>query len=93
MGQELDHQERQEIAVIQKSQKQQIHVSLATYRGRTFGDLRLYVLKDGDFIPTQKGCTVGVEQLEELEEAILTLRSAAEQSALLAKVTGWRPPA
>jgi len=80
MQQELENQERQVIAVIHKSEKQQIHVSLATFRDRTFGDLRLFVLKDGDWIPTQRGCTVGVEQLKELEEAVLKLRNAAEQS-------------
>jgi Transcriptional Coactivator p15 (PC4) len=80
MQQEVVDQERQLIAVIHKGEKQQIQVSLATYRGRKFGDLRLFVLKDGDWIPTQKGCTVGVEQLEELEEAVLKLRNAAEQS-------------
>ena len=78
MQQELENQERQVIAVIQKSGKQQIHVSLATFRGRTFGDLRLFVLKDGHWIPTQKGCTVGVEQLGELEEAVTRLRDASD---------------
>ena len=63
-----------------KGAKQQIQVSLATFRGRTFGDLRLFVLKDGDWIPTQRGCTVDLEQLEELEEVVVKLRNTAEHS-------------
>jgi hypothetical protein len=90
--QERENQERQVIAVIHKSEKHEIRVSLSKYRGRTFGDFRLWVLKDGDWIPTRKGWTIGVAQLQELEEAILKLRDAAEQSAFLAKITGWRPP-
>ena len=78
MDQERENQERQVIAVIHKSEKHQIHVSLSTFRGRRFADFRLFVLKDGDYIPTRKGCTVAVEQLEELEEAVLKLRNAAE---------------
>jgi len=93
MQQERENQDRQVIAVIHKSEKQQIHVSLATYRSRRQADVRLFVLKDGDWIPTRKGITVGVEKLEELEEAVLKLRYAAEQSALLSKVTSWCPPA
>ena len=81
MQHEPEHQERQTVAVIHKGAKQEIHVSLATFRGRTFGDLRLYVLNSqGEFIPTTKGCTVGLEQLEELEEAIGRLRDASDQT-------------
>ena len=76
-----EQQERQLIAVIHKSATQEIRVSLSMFRGRSFGDLRLFVLnQQGDWIPTQKGCMVGVEQLEELEEAVLKLRNAAEHS-------------
>jgi len=80
MQREQEPQGRQLIHTIHKGAKQQIQVSLATFRGRTFGDLRLFVLKDGDWIPTQRGCTVDLEQLEELEEAVLSLRNAAEHS-------------
>jgi hypothetical protein len=76
-----EHQERQVIAVISKGPRQEIRVSLSKFKGRTFGDVRLFVPnQQGEWIPTMKGCTVGVEQLEELEEAVLRLRSAAERS-------------
>lgn len=80
MQEGLENQARQLIAVIHKSEKQQIHISLASFRGRTFADLRLWVLKDGNMIPTQKGCTVGVEQLGELEEAVARLRNASDRT-------------
>lgn len=76
---EQEPQDRQVIHVIHKGATQQIQVSLATFRGRTFGDLRLYVFKDDEWIPTQqKGCTVDVKQLEELEEAVARLRDASD---------------
>jgi hypothetical protein len=64
--------------VIHKTEKHQIQISLAWFRGQTRADLRLFVLKDGVWIPTQKGCTVGVEQLGELEEAVGRLRDASD---------------
>ena len=76
MQQEQQTQERRVIAVIHKSERHQIQVSLATFRGRTHGDLRLFVLKGGDWIPTRKGCTIDVKQFHELEEAVWKLRDA-----------------
>ena len=78
MPHEQERQERRVVAVIPKGEKHEIRVSLSRYRGRTFGDFRLFVFKDGDWIPTQKGCTVGVEQLKELEEAVARLRDASD---------------
>lgn len=81
MQHEPEHQERQVVCVIHKGTKQQIQVSLANFRGRTFGDLRLYVTdKNGVLIPTQRGITVGLEQLDELEEAVGRLRDASDQT-------------
>lgn len=78
MQRDQEHQERQVVAVISKGEKHEIRISLSQFRGRTFADLRLFVLNEqGAWIPTQKGCTVAVEQLEELEEAVLKLRNAA----------------
>ena len=80
--QEQGHQERQVIAVIHKGGKQQIHVSLARFRGRTFGDIRLHVLNpEGNLIPTRKGCTIDASQLEELAEAVEKLRAASYSTA------------
>jgi len=78
VDQEQENPERQVIAVIHKGEKRQIQVSLARYLGQVRADLRLFVLKDGDWIPTQKGCTVSVDQLAELEEAVARLRDASD---------------
>lgn len=79
MQREQEPQDRRLIHTIHKSAKHQIQVSLATYRGRTFGDLRTFVLNPrGDWIPTQRGCTVPLDQLEELEEAVARLRDASD---------------
>lgn len=75
MQRDQEHQERQVIHVIHKGEKQQIRVSLSKYEGRTFGDIRLFILNQQcEWIPTMKGCTVGIEQLEELEGAVRKLR-------------------
>ena len=79
MQRDKEHQERQVVAVIQKGGKQEIRVSLSNFNGRTFGDLRLFVPnKQGEWIPTMKGVTVGIEQLKELEEAVGRLRDASD---------------
>ena len=83
MQREQERQEQQPrvVAVIPKGPNHELRVSLATHRGRTFGDLRLWVLKDGNMIPTPRGVTVDVWQLEELESAIVSLRDAAAGGA------------
>jgi hypothetical protein len=79
MHSDQGHQERQVVQVIRKGPKQEIRVSLSKFKGRTFGDFRLFVPNErGEWIPTIKGCTVGVEQLDELAEAVEKLCQAVE---------------
>lgn len=79
MQREQEPQGRQLIHTIHKGAKQQIQVSLATFRGRTFGDLRLFVTnKQGEIVATKKGITIDVKQLDELEEAVGKLRDASD---------------
>jgi hypothetical protein len=74
-----EHQERQVVHVIPKGETHEIRVSLSKYKGRTFGDLRLFIRnKQGEWIPTQKGCTIDVKRLHELEEAVWKLRDASD---------------
>ncbi len=81
MQTEHEQQERRVITVIYKSDKHQIQVSLAKYRGRRFGDLRLYVTNSqGELVPTRKGITLDVSRLDELEGAVAKLRDAAVHS-------------
>jgi len=75
-------EEQRLICTIHKSAKQEVRVSLNSFRGRTFGDLRLYVVnRQGLLVPTRKGITVGVDQLDELEEAVGRLRDASDPTA------------
>lgn len=81
MQHEPELQQRQTVAIIHKGPRHQIQVSLATHGGRTFGDLRLFVLnQQGTWIPTRKGCTVSLKQFDELEEAVARLRDASDQT-------------
>jgi len=75
MRKEEEHQERQVAHVIHKSAKKQIRVSLSTFRGKRFLDLRTFVAdQSGAFIPTKLGVTLPPEQLGELELAVRKLR-------------------
>ena len=93
MQRDQEYQHLQLVAVIRKSDKLEIRVSISKYRGRRFGDLRLFVPDEqGAWIPTRKGITVPFERLEELEKAVMKLRGAAEESVLLSQIREWRPP-
>jgi hypothetical protein len=82
MGSSSTEGTRHVVHVIRKSPKQEIRISLSRYKGRTFGDVRLFVPdQQGEWVPTTKGCTVGVEQLGELEEAVVRLRDASDPTA------------
>jgi len=74
-----EHQERQVVHVIRKGPKLEIRVSLSKFKGRTFGDLRLFLPNQaGEVVPTPKGVTVPVELFAELEMAVRKLRQAVE---------------
>ena len=64
---------------IRKDTKQEIRIGLSEFNGRRLVDLRLFIRnKHGEWIPTQKGCTVPVDQFAELELAVGKLRQALE---------------
>ena len=58
---------------------QEIRFALSEFRGRRLVDLRVFVrtTRHG-WMPTQEGCTVGLDQLDQLQLAITKLRQAAE---------------
>jgi hypothetical protein len=75
MRHDQEHDEQQLVHVIHKSAKQEIRVSVSTYRGKRFLDLRTFVIdRSGVFIPTRLGVTLPPEQLDELELALRKLR-------------------
>src|SRR5262249_48275147 len=68
---------------IRKDPKQEVRIALSEYNGRRLVDLRLFIRnRHGEWIPTQKGCTVPVDLFAELELAVDKLRHALEVPAL-----------
>ncbi len=66
--------ERQLIHSFDKSSTEQVHVSLSTFKGSTYVDLRIYYqASDGEYKPTKKGITLSPDLLPELGEAIRKL--------------------
>jgi hypothetical protein len=79
-----DQQTRDVVHVIRKGPRQEIRFSISQFKGREFADVRLFVPNHhGEWVPTVKGCTVGLEHLGELSEALTKLRLAAEQAAAM----------
>ena len=67
-------EERELVYSFDKSPTEQVQVSLSTYKGKTYGDLRIYYkASDGEYRPTKKGITVSSAQLPELGEAVRRL--------------------
>jgi hypothetical protein len=60
-----------------KNPTEEVRVSLSSYKGKQYLDLRIYYLgDDGEFHPSKKGITIAPELLDELEEAVKKLREA-----------------
>jgi hypothetical protein len=83
------HQQRHEhqpprnqvVGVVRKGPRQEVRVSLSTFKGRTYGDVRLFVPNaQGEWVPTAKGCTVGVYQIGDLLDAVASLLRAAQEA-------------
>ncbi len=56
--------------------------SRSTFRGHRLADIRVWVERaDGEFIPTRKGISLGVDLLPELADAVRALRDAVEDAA------------
>ena len=64
--------EAKNLATIQRSDTEQLQISISEYKGRSYFNLRIfYTTDDGaTWLPTKKGVTFAPEQLDILEEAI-----------------------
>jgi Transcriptional Coactivator p15 (PC4) len=59
------------IAEFQRNRRDKFRVSISEYRGTQFIDMRIHVPgKEGDYVPTGKGCTVQPDALGELIAAL-----------------------
>lgn len=45
-------------------------LEVSKHQGRTFGNWRRWYWKDGELRPTREGCTIPIERLSELREAL-----------------------
>jgi hypothetical protein len=74
------------IATIPKNQREELRVSLSTFRGRRVLDVRVFVDQAGKGrIPTPKGLTVSAERIPALIAALEKAREAAEPVATSAE--------
>jgi len=64
--------EAKNLATIQRSDTEQLQISISEYKGRSYFNLRIfYTTDDGaTWLPTKKGVTFAPDQLDILEEAI-----------------------
>ncbi len=60
------------LAIIERSEKEQLQISVSEYKGRSYLNMRIFYTTDGGstWLPTKKGVTFTPEQLDTLSEAI-----------------------
>lgn len=60
------------LATIQRSDTEQLQISVSEYKGRSYLNMRIFYTTDGgsSWLPTKKGVTFAPDQLDLLEEAI-----------------------
>ena len=76
------------IAVIEKSRTRDIRVSLATFRGTTNVDIRIFAVANAtERVPTKKGLTVPPCRLGELINALQEAEREARKAGLIEEKT------
>jgi len=74
--------DRELVYSFDKSPTERVQVSLSTFKGKTYVDLRIYYkASDGEFKPTKKGITLSPDLLPELGEAIRKLMEKVEKAS------------
>lgn len=60
------------LAVIERSETEQLQISVSEYKGRSYLNMRIFYTTDGGstWLPTKKGVTFTPDQLDILSEAI-----------------------
>jgi len=60
------------LATIDRTDTEQLQISVSEYRGKSYFNLRIFYTTDegATWLPTKKGVTFAPEQLDVLEEAI-----------------------
>lgn len=60
------------LAVIERSDTEQLQISISEYKGKSYLNFRIFYTTDGgeSWLPTKKGVTFAPDQIDLLEEAI-----------------------
>ncbi|MCQ2753778.1 MAG: transcriptional coactivator p15/PC4 family protein [bacterium] len=60
------------LATIERSETEQLQISVSEFKGRSYFNLRIYYTTDGgaSWLPTKKGVTFAPDQLDILSDAI-----------------------
>lgn len=60
------------LTTIERSATEQLQISLKTYKGKSYLDLRIFYTMDegATWLPTKKGVTVAPDHLEQLKDAV-----------------------
>lgn len=71
------------LATIERSETEQLQISVSEYKGRSYLNMRIfYTTDDGaTWLPTKKGVTFAPDQLDLLEEAIQAARQEFMEEA------------
>jgi hypothetical protein len=73
-------EENQMVYSFQKNALEEIRVSISTFKGRKYLDIRVfYQGDDGEYKPSKKGVALSPELLPELETAIQKLKEALHE--------------
>ena len=71
------------LATIERSDTEQLQISVSEYKGRSYLNMRIYYTTDegSTWLPTKKGVTFSPDQLDLLEEAIQAARQEFMEEA------------
>lgn len=74
------------LATIERSDTEQLQISVSEYKGRSYLNMRIYYTTDdgATWLPTKKGVTFSPDQMDLLSEAI----EAAKQEFMSAELEG-----
>ena len=67
----------------QKNATEEVRISVNTYKGKKYIDIRVYYQDDsGDYKPSKKGVALSPELLEELQKGIDKLKQSLSEEAV-----------
>jgi hypothetical protein len=86
-GTESSQDEQTVIAVVPKNGREEVRVSLSTYKGMHLVDTRVFAMqkdaRDGERVPTKKGVAIKLVHLTALIEALQKADTEARSRGLL----------